>query len=35
MSPSYDSVVRSPFVISGLVVFGRLPEVVGGLGKMF
>jgi hypothetical protein len=35
MSPSYDSVVRSPFVISGLVVFGRLPEVVGGLGEMF
>jgi hypothetical protein len=35
MSPPYDSVVRALLVISGLVVFGRLPEVAGGLGEMF
>ena len=26
--------VRRPLVISGLVVFSRLPVVVGGLGKI-
>jgi len=27
--------VGRPLVIAGLVLFGRLPMVVGGLGKVF
>jgi hypothetical protein len=35
VSPRYLVMVRRPLVISGLVVFGRLPVVVRGLRKMF
>ena len=31
----YRSMVCRPLVIAGLVLFGRLPMVVGGLGKVF
>jgi hypothetical protein len=31
----YRSMVCRPLVIAGLVLFGRLSMVVGGLGKVF
>ena len=35
VTPCYGSMVRRLFVISGLVVFTRLPVVVGGMCVMF